>query len=109
MCKKKRFAGTCYEAANLINVGQTKGREKLGLAGKNSVPSKDIWVYLLNKKNRVLLKNQIMNDLVECLLKNSSRGDAPLVLVIPSLLSRSPTFSIEMYSPNITNKYRNIA
>lgn len=55
--QKDRFAGTCYKAANWTNVGQTKGRGKLGPPGKISVPIKDIWVYPLDKKFRVLLKN----------------------------------------------------
>ncbi len=55
--EKKRFAGTCYKAANWINVGQTKGRGKLGPAGKISVPIKDIWVYPLAENFRALLKN----------------------------------------------------
>lgn len=55
--QKNRFAGTCYKAANWINVGETKGRGKLGPPGKISVPIKDIWVYPLDKKFRVLLKN----------------------------------------------------
>lgn len=55
--QKNRFAGTCYKAANWINVGQTKGRGKLGPPGKISVPIKDIWVYPLVKKFRVLLRN----------------------------------------------------
>jgi len=55
--QKNLFAGTCYKAANWINVGQTKGRGKLGPAGKISVPIKDIWVYPLCKKFRALLKN----------------------------------------------------
>jgi hypothetical protein len=55
--QKNRFAGTCYKAANWINVGETKGRGKLGPSRKISVPIKDIWIYPLNKKFRVLLKN----------------------------------------------------
>jgi len=55
--QKNRFEGTCYKAANWINVGQTKGRGKLGPAGKISVPIKDVWVYPLDKKFRALLKN----------------------------------------------------
>jgi len=55
--QKNRFAGTCYKAANWIQVGETKGRGKLGPAGKISVPIKDIWVYPLDKKFRALLKN----------------------------------------------------
>ena len=40
--QKDRFAGTCYKAANWVKVGETKGRGKLGPAGKISVPIKDI-------------------------------------------------------------------
>ena len=55
--QKNRFAGTCYKATNWTNVGETKGRGKLGPAGKISVPIKDIWVYPLDKQFRFLLKN----------------------------------------------------
>jgi uncharacterized protein DUF4338 len=55
--QKDLFAGTCYKAANWINVGQTKGRGKLGPPGKISVPIKDIWVYPLAKRFRFFLKN----------------------------------------------------
>jgi hypothetical protein len=54
--EKNRFAGTCYKAANWCNVGQTKGRGKLGPPGKISVPIKDVWLYPLNKNFRTLLK-----------------------------------------------------
>ena len=54
--QKNKFAGTCYKAANWINVGQTKGRGKLGPSGKISVPIKDVWVYPMDKKFRTLLK-----------------------------------------------------
>ena len=43
----ERFVGTCYKAANWTYIGKTKGRGKLGPAGKQSVPIKDIWVYPL--------------------------------------------------------------
>ncbi len=43
--EKTRFLGACYRAANWIYLGQTQGRGKLGPAGKQSVPIKDIWVY----------------------------------------------------------------
>jgi len=55
--QKNRFAGTCYKAANWINVGQTKGRGKLGPPGKISVPIKDVWVYPIDRKFKALLKN----------------------------------------------------
>ena len=48
--EKNRFKGTSYQAANWIKVGETKGRGKLGVAGKLTVPVKDIWLYPLHKK-----------------------------------------------------------
>jgi hypothetical protein len=50
-----RFAGTCYEAANWVNVGKTKGRGKLGPSGRQSVPIKDIWLYPLDRNFRKIL------------------------------------------------------
>ena len=37
--EQDRFAGTAYKAANWVQVGEAKGRGKLGLAGKQSVPA----------------------------------------------------------------------
>jgi len=53
--EKPRFEGTCYKAANWRYLGQTKGRGKLGPAGKQSVPIKDLWVYPLNTAFKDLL------------------------------------------------------
>jgi hypothetical protein len=53
--ERDRFAGTCYKAANWVLVGQTKGRGKLGPAGKISVPIKDLWLYPLERNFRHLL------------------------------------------------------
>jgi len=53
--EQARFKGTCYQAANWIHVGQSKGRGKLGPAGKQSVPIKDLWVYPLEERFRELL------------------------------------------------------
>jgi hypothetical protein len=53
--EKPRFQGTCYKAANWIYLGQTKGRGKLGPAGKRSVPIKDLWVYPLDRRFRDVL------------------------------------------------------
>lgn len=50
--EKDRFVGTCYKAANWTCVGQTKGRGKLGPAGKQSVPIKDLWLYPLTRHFR---------------------------------------------------------
>ena len=53
--EKQRFEGTCYKAANWRYLGQTKGRGKLGPAGKQSVPIKDLWVYPLKRAFRAHL------------------------------------------------------
>ena len=53
--ERGRFAGTCYKAANWLLVGQTKGRGKLGPAGKISVPIKDLWLYPLERNFRQIL------------------------------------------------------
>ncbi len=52
-----RFTGTCYRAANWIQVGQTKGRGKLGPSGLQSVPVKDIFLYPLDRNFKTVLKN----------------------------------------------------
>ena len=53
--ERDRFAGTSYKAANWVLVGQTKGRGKLGPAGKISVPIKDLWLYPLERNFRHIL------------------------------------------------------
>ncbi len=53
--EKPRFKGTCYKAANWVLLGQTKGRGKLGPAGKQSVPIKDLLIYPLDRHFRDLL------------------------------------------------------
>jgi hypothetical protein len=50
-----RFTSTCYKATNWVNVGQTKGRGKLGPSGIQSVPIKDIFLYPLAKNFRKIL------------------------------------------------------
>jgi Druantia protein DruA len=53
--EKDRFVGTSYKAANWIYVGETKGRGKLGPAGQQSVPIKDMWLYPLTRDFRSTL------------------------------------------------------
>ena len=53
--EKNRFVGTSYKAANWTYVGETKGRGKLGPAGKQSVPIKDMWLYPLARDFRSTL------------------------------------------------------
>lgn len=49
---RDRFRGTCYQAANWIRVGQTKGRSRNGPNGAPSVPIKDVYVLPLSKRFR---------------------------------------------------------
>ena len=41
----ERHRGTCYKAANWINVGRTTGRGKKSTSHKQLIPVKDIWLY----------------------------------------------------------------
>lgn len=50
--EKRRFAGTCYKAANWICVGDTQGRGKLDVHMERKVPVKSIWLYPLSRNFR---------------------------------------------------------
>lgn len=50
-----RFLGTCYKAANWVNVGKTTGRGRDDIDKTASLPIKDIYLYPLNKKYKKLL------------------------------------------------------
>lgn len=45
----ERHRGTCYKAANWINVGRTAGRGKKSSSHLPTIPLKDIWLYPLRK------------------------------------------------------------
>jgi hypothetical protein len=45
----ERHKGTCYKAANWVNVGRTAGRGKKSTSHKVLIPAKDIWLYPLRK------------------------------------------------------------
>ena len=51
----RRFAGTCYRAANWIHVGQTAARSTAYSNGKLSVGPKDIYVYPIDGKWKQVL------------------------------------------------------
>jgi hypothetical protein len=53
--ERDRFRGTCYQAANWINVGQTVGRGRNDIKETASLPIKDVYLYPLHKKYRELL------------------------------------------------------
>ncbi len=50
--ERDRFRGTCYQAANWIRVGETKGRGRQDRSQTLSVPIKDIYVYPLHQHFR---------------------------------------------------------
>lgn len=45
----ERHRGTCYKAANWINVGRTTGRGKKSTSHHQLIPIKDVWLYPLRK------------------------------------------------------------
>lgn len=47
-----RFAGTCYQAANWVQVGATTGRTRQTLPGRVGVPCKAVYVYPLHPRFR---------------------------------------------------------
>jgi hypothetical protein len=47
--ESQRHRGTCYKAANWVNVGQTTGRGKKSAVHQQIIPIKDIWLYPLRK------------------------------------------------------------
>jgi len=49
---RDRFRGTCYQAANWIRVGQTKGRTRNGPGGGPTTSIKDVYVYPLSRNFR---------------------------------------------------------
>jgi len=51
----ERHKGTCYKAANWINVGRTAGRGKKSTSHKLLIPAKDIWLYPLRKNFAAVL------------------------------------------------------
>lgn len=52
--EKQRFKGTCYKAANWVEVGDTRGRGKLGNK-VGEVPVKSVWLYPLSSDFRAQL------------------------------------------------------
>ncbi|NDP40795.1 MAG: DUF4338 domain-containing protein [Rhodoferax sp.] len=51
----ERHRGTCYKAANWINVGRTTGRGKKSLSHRQLIPVKDIWLYPLQRNFAAVL------------------------------------------------------
>lgn len=52
----ERHRGTCYKAANWINVGRTSGRGKKSLSHKPLIAIKDVWLYPLHKQSLSALR-----------------------------------------------------
>lgn len=51
----RRFAGTCYRAANWVKVGETKGRSRNDRTRKLRVPVKSVYLYPLRDNFRSIL------------------------------------------------------
>ena len=51
----ERHKGTCYKAANWVNIGRTAGRGKKSTSHKSLIPAKDIWLYPLCKNYATIL------------------------------------------------------
>ena len=56
--ERDRFAGTCYQAANWVRVGQTQGRSRQDRTDGtwHQVPIKDVYLYPLHPRFRELLR-----------------------------------------------------
>jgi hypothetical protein len=52
-----RFAGTCYQGANWVRVGQTQGRGRQGCGHVRSTPIKEVYLYALVPDFRMRLQN----------------------------------------------------
>lgn len=55
--QKNKFKGTCYRAANWIELGDTKGRGKLDVKNEYKLPIKTIYIYPLHKQACQLLRS----------------------------------------------------
>lgn len=53
--EQQRYRGTCYQAANWICLGQTRGRGRMDQDHQNLEPVKTIWVYPLDPRFRQIL------------------------------------------------------
>jgi hypothetical protein len=56
--EKPRFRGTCYGAANWRFLGETRGRGKLDVHHRASMPKKAVWVYPLRRDFREALRGE---------------------------------------------------
>ena len=57
-----RHRGTCYQAANWVRVGATKGRGKLDRYNAYALPVKDIYLYPLVRSFRRQLSEHLTED-----------------------------------------------
>lgn len=52
----RRYAGTCYRAANWLHLGHSQGRGKMDRHCRRALPVKDIYVYPLHRRACELLR-----------------------------------------------------
>ena len=56
-----RYQGTCYQAANWLNIGETSGKDWQKADNNKDGTIKTLWVFPLNRHFRAILKNQPVN------------------------------------------------
>ena len=61
--EQRRFAGTCYKAANWIPVGETTGRTRNHSNGSPMAPVKSVWLYPLHRSfvKRLVKPNRMLD------------------------------------------------
>ena len=106
--EKPRFTGTCYRAANWIEVGVTKGRGKLEKRGLTVLPLKNILVYPIQKNFRSILCECPQSGFTEYLQRHlHSKGDCPGCSI--SLSSATLRLCVSFYSGFQVNGFRPMA
>lgn len=69
----RRFAGTCYRAANWLYLGRTQGRGKMDRFKERSLSLKDIYVYPLTRR----VPERLCNPTGSCLRRDGAPARAP--------------------------------
>lgn len=63
--EKDRFLGTCYQAANFIHIGMTRGRGRQDCKNEHSLPVKDIYLYPLSSDAKEILCEGQPEEVIE--------------------------------------------
>jgi len=69
--ERDRFEGTCYKAANWVQVGATQGRGRMDRDRAYSAPVKDVYVYPLQRDARKVLGVKPQPRPIRCRLREA--------------------------------------